>query len=186
VQLSRNFGEHNAVLAGLKHAAGQYVAVMDDDGQHRAIDVLRMFQFAKQRKLNVVYGRHRSRQHPRWRILGRWFNDRIATFLLRKPRDLYLSSFKVMSRFVVEEVRRRAGPFLYLDGLILRVTRNIGQIDVGHRPRQGGRSGYTLGKLVGLWLSMCFSSSVALMRLTMATGLQPYVVRYTRGIHAGY
>lgn len=186
VQLSRNFGEHNAVLAGLKHASGRYVAVMDDDGQHRPVDILRMYKFARQRRFDVVYGRHRARHHPGWRVLGSRFNDRVATLLLKKPRGLYLSSFKIMSRSVVEELRGNSGPFPYLDGLILRVTRNIGQIDVGHRPRRAGRSGYTLGKLVALWLNMCFSSSVALGRLTMATGLPPYVVSYIRGIHAGH
>ena len=167
MQLARNFGEHNAVLAGLRHARGEYVAVLDDDGQNRPRDVLKMLAHARQHKLDVVYGRYRERQHPWPRILGSWFHNRIANFVLGKPRDLYLSSFKVMSRFVVDEVVKFAGPFPYLDGLILRTTSRLGQIEVDHESRRGGRSGYTLPKLVGLWLNMFVGFSIIPLRLVL-------------------
>jgi undecaprenyl-phosphate 4-deoxy-4-formamido-L-arabinose transferase len=170
VQLARNFGEHNAVLAGLRYARGQYVAVLDDDGQNRPQDVLTMLVHARQHKLDVVYGRYRERQHPWPRILGSWFHNQIANFVLGKPRDLYLSSFKVMSRFVVDEVVKFAGPFPYLDGLILRTTNRLGQIEVDHEPRRAGRSGYTLLKLVGLWLNMFVGFSIIPLRLALVTG----------------
>jgi undecaprenyl-phosphate 4-deoxy-4-formamido-L-arabinose transferase len=116
VQLARNFGEHNAVLAGLRYACGQYVAVLDDDGQNRPQDVLKMLAHAQRHRLDVVYGRYRGRQHPWPRILGSWFHNKVANFVLGKPRDLYLSSFKVMSRFVVDEVVKFTGPFPYRGG----------------------------------------------------------------------
>jgi glycosyltransferase involved in cell wall biosynthesis len=171
VQLARNFGEHNAVLAGFKHTCGQYVAVLDDDGQNRAEDALRMFVYAKEHDVDVVYARYRNREHPTFRILGSWFNDKMATLLLKKPRDLYLSSFKVMRRFVVDEIVKYSGPFPYIDGLILRVTRRIGQIDVEHRQRQAGRSGYTLSKLIGLWLNMFVGFSIVPLRLSVVLGM---------------
>ena len=170
VQLARNFGEHNAVLAGLRYARGQYVAVLDDDGQNRPQDVLTMLVHARQHKLDVVYGRYRERQHPWPRILGSWFHNQIANFVLGKPRDLYLSSFKMMSRFVVDEVVKFAGPFPYLDGLILRTTNRLGQIEVDHEPRRAGRSGYTLLKLVGLWLNMFVGFSIIPLRLALVIG----------------
>ena len=171
LQLSRNFGEHHAVLAGLNYVRGRYVAVLDDDGQNRPQDVLKMLAHAQEHKLDVVYGRYRDRQHPWPRILGSWFNDKVANFVLGKPHDLYLSSFKVMSRFVVDEVARFNGPYPYLDGLILRATRSIGQIEVGHRPRQAGRSGYTLSKLVGLWLNMVVGFSIVPLRVSLVLGM---------------
>lgn len=171
LQLSRNFGEHHAVLAGLNYVGGQYVAVLDDDGQNRPQDVLRMLAHAQEHQLDVVYGRYRERQHPWPRVLGSWFNDRVANLVLGKPHDLYLSSFKIMSRFVVDEVARFSGPHPYLDGLILRITRKIGQIDVDHDPRQGGRSGYTLSKLVGLWLNMVVGFSIVPLRFSLVLGM---------------
>lgn len=170
IQLARNFGEHNAVMAGLKHASGDYIAVLDDDGQNRADDVLRMVSHARENDLDVVFGRYSNRKHPRLRILGSWFNDRVACLLLKKPRDLYLSSFKVMSRLVVDEVCRYSGPFPYLDGMILRATQYCGQIDVQHEARQAGRSGYTLAKLVGLWMNMSVGFSVLPLRFAAVLG----------------
>ena len=122
VHLARNFGEHNAVLAGLRHASGRYVAVLDDDGQNPPHEALRMFEHAWQHDLNVVYGRYLERKHAWLRRLGSWFNDKVANFVLNKPRGIYLSSFKVMSRLVVNEVVKYDGPFPYLDGLCLRTT----------------------------------------------------------------
>jgi glycosyltransferase involved in cell wall biosynthesis len=170
VHLARNFGEHTAVLAGLRQASGRYVAVLDDDGQNPPHEVLRMFEHAWQHDLDVVYGRYEQRKHPWPRRLGSWFNDKVANFVLDKPRGIYLSSFKVMSRLVVDEVVKYGGPFPYLDGLILRITRNIGEITVSHCPRRSGRSGYTLSKLVGLWLNMFLGFSVAPLRLALAVG----------------
>lgn len=171
LHLARNFGEHNAVLAGLAASVGNHVAVLDDDGQHRPEDVLVMLAWAKRRGLEVVYGRYRTRRHSVLRILGSKLHNRLANIVLKKPRQLYLSSFKLMSRFVVDEVVKYAGPYPYLDGLILRTTRNVGQIDVHHETRLAGQSGYTLPKLVGLWLNMFLGFSTLPLRLCGIVGL---------------
>lgn len=171
LQLARNFGEHNAVMAGLKYANGDYVAVLDDDGQNGPEDLLRMLNHARKAGLDVVYGRYVDRQHSLFRVLGSWFNDRMATLVLKKPRDLYLSSFKVMSRLVVDEVCRYSGPMPYIDGLILRTTQNVGQVDVQHHRRMAGRSGYTLSKLVGLWMNMFIGFSLLPVRVVSFMGV---------------
>src|SRR5262245_55295755 len=144
IHLARNFGEHNAVLAGLNYAAGKYIAVMDDDGQNPPEEVLRMLTVLKSKNYDALYGRYRVKHHGWFRNLGSVFADRIANLMLKKPRGLYLSSFKVMNRFVRREVIKYRGPFPYIDGLICRSTSNIGQIDVEHRPRGHGRSNYTI------------------------------------------
>src|SRR6516164_3596758 len=117
VNLSRNFGEHNAVLAGLSHARGQYVAVLDDDGQNPPNEILRMLEELKRNNYDVVYGRYIEKKHSWFRNAGSWFNDRIATLMLQKPKDLYLSSFKVMNRFVANQIIKYRGPYPYTDGL---------------------------------------------------------------------
>ena len=98
-------------------------------------------------------------------------NDRAATLLLGKPHDLYLSSFKCLSAFAVREVIKHTGPRPYIDGLILRATRNIGTFEVRHDPRREGRSSYTLGKLAGLWLDMAVGFSLLPLRVGLGLGL---------------
>jgi len=171
VHLSRNFGEHSAVLAGLSHARGRYIAVLDDDGQNPPEEVVRMVQELKRKNYDVVYGHYIDKQHSWFRNAGSRFNDRIATLMLHKPKDLYLSSFKVMNRFLVDEIIKYSGPFPYIDGLIYRATRKIGQIQVGHRANISGPSRYTFRKLVRLWLNMFLNFSIKPLRLSVYVGL---------------
>ena len=171
VQLSRNFGEHSAVLAGLSRARGKYMAVLDDDGQHPPEEVARMLAEIKQKNYDVVYGHYIEKQHSTFRNAGSRFNDRIATLMLGKPKDLYLSSFKVMNRFLVNEIIKYRGPYPYTDGLIYRTTRRIGQISVEHRANIIGPSRYTFRKLLGLWLNMFLNFSIKPLRLSVYVGL---------------
>jgi len=171
VHLSRNFGEHSAVLAGFTQARGRYIAVLDDDGQNPPEEVVRMLDELKRKNYDVVYGHYIEKKHSWFRNLGSRFNDRIATLMLHKPKDLYLSSFKVMNRFLVNEIIKYRGPYPYTDGLIYRVTRNIGQIPVEHRVSQSGRSRYTLRRLVRLWLNMFLNFSIKPLRVSVYVGL---------------
>lgn len=170
IQLARNFGEHNAVLCGLSHARGDYVAIMDDDAQNPPEEIPRMLELLKTQQLDVVYGRYQQRKHSWWRQLGSHFNDRMANWMLRKPPELYLSSFKVMQQFVVQEIVKYRGPFPYIDGLIFQTTSRLGQIDVQHDPRLAGQSGYTLRKLISLWLNMFLGFSILPLRLSILLG----------------
>jgi glycosyltransferase involved in cell wall biosynthesis len=171
VHLSRNFGEHNAVLAGFKQARGRYIAVLDDDGQNPPEEIIRMLDELKRKNYDVVYGHYIEKMHSRFRNIGSRFNDLIATLMLHKPKDLYLSSFKVMNRFVINEIIKYRGPYPYTDGLIYRVTRNIGQIPVEHRASASGPSRYTFRRLVRLWLNMFLNFSIKPLRLSIYVGL---------------
>ena len=171
LRLARNFGEHGAVMAGLCQAGGDYVVVMDDDFQNPPHEAARLVDAAVAGGFDVVYGAYREKCHDVLRNWGSAFNDLVATWLLGKPRHLYLSSFKCLSRFLVERIIAYAGPSPYVDGLILRVTDNIAQIEVEHCPRRAGRSGYTLWKLIRLWLTMFVNFSVAPLRLSAVLGL---------------
>ncbi|WP_141734166.1 glycosyltransferase family 2 protein [Oligoflexus tunisiensis] len=171
LQLSRNFSEHNAVLAGLNQSRGAYVAVLDDDGQNPPAEIIRMYEAIKTGNFDTVYGFYREKQHHWFRNLGSRFNDAVATVMLKKPKHLYLSSFKVMNRFTVDQVITYRGAFPYIDGLIFRTTQNIAQIPVEHRKRDQGASGYTLKKLVKLWLNMFLNFSISPLRLAAMIGL---------------
>ncbi len=171
VQLSRNFGEHAAVLAGMRRTRGRYVATLDDDGQNPPDQIPLLLDYARTHDLDVVYGRYREKQHSPVRNLGSWFTNAVATVVLKKPPDLYLSSFKLMSRFLADAVASYSGPYPYLDGLILQATQRVGQVAVEHRDRQGGRSGYNFRRLVRLWSNMFLGFSIAPLRLATLGGM---------------
>jgi glycosyltransferase involved in cell wall biosynthesis len=170
VNLSRNFGEHNAVMAGLSYVRGAYVITMDDDLQNPPDEVVRLWRNAKDNGFDVVYTHYADKQHSFWRNLGSRFTNWCADRMLDKPRGLYLSSFRCMSSFTVKAVLEHTGPFPYIDGLIMQITQNIGRLEVAHLPREKGQSNYTLRRLTRLFFSMFFNFSVMPLRAASIVG----------------
>src|SRR5882672_3822627 len=172
VSLSRNYGENNAVMAGVARARGNYVITMDDDLQNPPSEVKRLFEYARDGGYDAVYTYYEEKKHAAWRNLGSRFTNWCADQLIDKPKGLYLSSFRCISAFVRERVvSSYDGPYPYIDGLIFQVTQNVGRLQVGHLPRADGRSNYTLRRLVRLWLSMFLNFSVMPLRLATLFGL---------------
>ncbi len=182
VKLGRNFGEHNAVMAGLWHARGDYAVIMDDDFQNPPEEVGRLVDHAVSHRHDVVYTHSPVRHHHWLRNLGSRVNDRVANFMLDKPRHLYLSSFKCLSRFLVDQILKYRGPYPYIDGLALRCTGNIGTIEVRHDARREGRSNYTVRKLLRLWLNMFVNFSVMPLRVSTVVGLACSVLGLALGV----
>ena len=138
VNLTRNFGEHNAVMAGLGQARGAYVITMDDDLQNPPEEVVRLWQYALHGNFDAVYTYYSHKQHAVWRNLGSRFTNWCADVLIDKPKGMYLSSFRCVNALTVRSILAYGGPFPYIDGLIMQVTQNIGQLQVGHLPRKTG------------------------------------------------
>jgi len=171
VEHARNYGEHNAVMTGLRHARGGHVITMDDDLQNPPEEVARLFAHCRDGGWDVVYTRYARKQHALWRNLGSRFANKVADWLLDKPPGLYLSSFRCMNALVARNVARYTGPYPYVDGLILQVTQRIDSIEVRHLPRAEGRSNYTLRRLTRLWLNLATSFSLLPLRLAMLAGV---------------
>ena len=171
IEHARNFGEHNAVLTGWRHARGQHLVNLDDDGQNPPAEAKRLWEHAAATGLDVVFGHYEVEQHSAWRNAGSWFTNRMTDWALDKPPGFYLSSFRCVTAFVARQVTDYAGPHPYLDGLLLQVTQRIGSIDVVHRERASGESGYTLRRLLRLWLSAWINFSVLPLRVATLLGL---------------
>jgi glycosyltransferase involved in cell wall biosynthesis len=171
VDHARNFGEHNAVLTGYRHARGAYVVNLDDDGQNPPEEAVRLWQNARENGLDAVYGHYAHKEHAAWRNAGSWLTNRLTDWVLDKPQGFYLSSFRCVSSFVARAVAAHEGPFPYIDGLILQVTQSIGSLEVHHAERRAGQSGYTLRRLLRLWLSTFVNFSVVPLRLATLLGL---------------
>lgn len=175
VNLSRNFSEHNAVMAGLNHCTGDWAVIMDDDFQNPPSEVDKLVDELR-RGFDVVFSYYADKKHHWLRNLGSQFNNLVASVMLQKPTDLYLSSFKAVNRFTIDELIKYDGPYPYIDGLILRFTRNYSRVLVAHDPRQEGKSGYTLAKLIALWLNMFTNFSILPLRFASGAGFVSAVV----------
>jgi glycosyltransferase involved in cell wall biosynthesis len=171
IEHARNFGEHNAVLTGWRHARGAHIVNLDDDGQNPPAEAKRLWEQAKTTGLDVIFGHYRMKQHSVWRNVGSWFTNKMTDWALDKPQGFYLSSFRCVSAFVAAQVVTYAGPYPYIDGLILQVTQRIGSIEVRHEPRRAGQSTYTLRRLIRLWMAAWVNFSVLPLRVATVLGL---------------
>lgn len=170
ILLRMNAGQHNALMAGFQRARGRVIVTMDDDLQHSPDDIPLLLAELSQGR-DVAYARFKSRRHAGWKIAGSRLNDLVAGYLMNKPRGLYLSPFRAITAAIRDDILRYQGPYVYVDGLILSVTRNIGTVDVDHHERYAGESGYSLKKSISLWLKMATNFSIVPLRITSFVGL---------------
>jgi polyisoprenyl-phosphate glycosyltransferase len=167
--LTKNVGQHNATMAGLVYAKGEVVVITDDDLQHPPDAILSLVETIRAGN-DVCYTKYANRQHQLWKKIGSWINDGVATILLEKPPGLYLSSFKALHRRIVKEIVKYDGPYAYIDGLILDITRRITVVTIQHQSRYEGKGNYNLRRSVSLWLKMATSFSVFPLRLASVIG----------------
>lgn len=169
VSLRKNFGQHNATMAGLRFVRGSIVIIMDDDLQHPPGSILSLAKEIEN-GADVCYTKYRHRKHALWKKLGSNLNDKMATWLLKKPGGIYLSSFKALKKSVVDEIILYDGPHTYIDGLIIACTDSIASIEVDHRERWTGKGNYNIRRSLSLWLKMATGSSIVPLRFATIAG----------------
>ena len=170
LELARNFGQPAAQMAGFSRATGDIVFSLDDDGQAPVDAVYRLVDALLDGGHDVVYGAYPKKKHNVFRNVGSWVNHLMAVWLIGIPRGMYTTSFFAVRRFIVDEMLKYGGPFPYLSGLIFRSTRNVATVEVEHRARAAGTSGYTFGKLFRLWINGFTAFSVAPLRIASYVG----------------
>lgn len=171
INLRKNFGQDNALMAGLRHARGGYVVIMDDDLQHDPHYIPELYE-AIRGGHDVVYANYACKKVQKaWKNWGSWLNDKVAGLVLKKPHDIYLSPYKIITRGVVDEICRYDGAYPYVDGLIFRLTGNISQVFIQHQSSRRRGSGYTLLKSVQVWSSLMVNFSVLPLRVATVLGL---------------
>jgi len=181
IRLMRNFGQHNALMCGLRHARGDYIITMDDDGQHPPEEIPKLIEAIRQTGADVVYGVPKSRNHAAWRNLGSWLVTSFYKLVFRSR--VTTSAFRIMRREVVDAILAYDLNYTYIDGLLAWNTDRIAQIEVEHRPRQNGRSGYSLGKLLTLALNLFTNFSLLPLQAVSAVGFVVAVLGLVMGVY---
>ncbi len=182
ISFSRNFGQHAALMAGLRQAQGDYVVCLDDDGQTPADEVGKLLEKLEE-GFDAVYASYGHKQHSAFRNLGSKVNELMTRVMLEKPKNLYISSYFAVRRFVVEDMIRYENSYPYVIGLVLRATKNITNVEVQHREREEGTSGYTLKKLLGLWFNGFTAFSVKPLRIATTVGCFSAAAGFLYGLY---
>ena len=169
VDLAKNFGQHSAVMAGMNLARGDIIVCLDDDGQTPACEVGKLLEKLEE-GYDVVYARYEHKQHSPFRNFGTKMNGLMTERLLDKPKSLFISSYFAMKRFIADEMLQYKNAYPYLEGLVLRATNRICNVDVNHRMRMEGSSGYNFRKLLGMWINGFTAFSVKPLRVATYGG----------------
>lgn len=182
VNLARNFGQHAAIMAGLHYATGDLVAFLDDDGQTPANEIGKLLM-AIEAGADVAMASYDQKKHSAFRNWGSRVNEYMLRVMLKKPRNLSMTSFFVVRWFVAENMMLYTNSYPYLPGLLLRCTKNIVNVPVHHREREIGASGYTFKKLLGLWINGFTAFSVVPLRVATLIGTCSAVLGFLYGIY---
>ena len=182
INLAKNFGQHSALMAGFHQVKGDIIVCLDDDGQTPADEVGKLLE-GIEKGADVVYAKYAHKHHSGFRNWGSHVNELMTRVMLGKPKDLYVSSYFAARRFVVDEMIKYEYPYPYVIGLVLRTTKNIVNVEVNHRDRMEGTSGYTLGKLLNLWFNGFTAFSVKPLRIATVTGAGCAFLGFAYGIY---
>jgi len=181
IQLMRNYGQHNALMCGLKQARGRVVVTMDDDLQNPPEEIPKLLTCLEQGGFDLVYGTTAERRHAGWRNLGaavvwsfyrRVFNSAVTP-----------TTFRAMRRQLAQGVQFYDLNFTYLDGLLAWCTTRIGAVEVEHHQRAVGRSSYSLRKLLALALNLYTNFSLLPLQLVSALGFLTAVSGFGLGLY---
>ena len=181
LSLSRNFGQQSARMAALPYVTGDYVVFMDDDGQHKAVDAMRMLDKLKE-GYDIVYAYFRKKRKSSFRMLGSYINRKMTDWLMKTPKGVHTSSFFVTRRYVVDHLKDYTNPTPYTFGYFLQITRNVTDLEAEHHDRLSGQSGYSLKKLLRLWMDGFTGFSVVPLRLSSVLGVLLAVIGIITGI----
>ena len=182
LDMAKNFGQHAALMAGFRHATGDIIVCLDDDGQTPANEVDKLLAKIEE-GYDVVYAQYDEKKHSAFRNFGSWMNKKMTEVLLGKPKDLYISSYFAARRYVIDEMKRYKNAFPYVIGLVLRTTNRICNVSVHHREREIGTSGYSIGKLLALWINGFTAFSVKPLRIATFGGIMVAVLGFLYTIY---
>ena len=182
ISLKKNSGQDNAIMAGLSHAIGEYVVIMDDDLQHSPSDIKKLYEKCLG-GYDIVYALFPEKKQRFWKNAGSKFNEYVAELFLRKPKGLYLSPFKIMHRSLVNEIKAYKGPFPYIDGIILSLTSNITQTEMVHQKRFEGRGNYNLIRSASVFLKHVTGYSLYPLRFATILGIMAAGLSFLLGIY---
>ena len=182
VDHSRNYGQSAAKLTAIRYAAGDVIVFMDDDGQHSADGVFKLINKMQEGDYDVVYAYFPDKKHSGFRKFASNLHNKIGEAMNNKPKGIHRSSFSAWSRTVADAVKTYKSPFISIGSFLMQITTKYAEVEIEHKERLAGKSGYTLKKLFKMWFNIFFSFSMIPLRITTYLGVLFSVAGFIWGI----
>lgn len=152
ISLSKNYGQHAALMAGFHQVTGDYVICLDDDGQNSPEDMFKLIDKLLE-GYDLVSAKFVNEKRKFIRKIGTKISLGMSSYLIGKPKEIDLNSYFVFRRYIVEYIIQYNNPYPFVLGQILQVTRNMANVELPRPERESGASGYSLKKLISLWMN---------------------------------
>lgn len=165
INLAKNFGQHNAIMAGLHYAEGDYIIGMDDDLQTHPSQIPALLHKMEE-GYDVVFGIFRQRKFNWFKNLTSKISSFIMWHFVDRPKGLEASNYWMIRKYVRDEVIQYTSYNLYLSMLFFRTTGNVANVEIEHFSREEGTSNYTFRKGFKLFMSFI---NFTVIPLRMAT-----------------
>ncbi|MGZ3882975.1 MAG: glycosyltransferase family 2 protein [Bacteroidia bacterium] len=182
IQLSKNYGQHNAIMCGFSHAKGRLIVTMDDDLQHPPEEIEKLVQGYEATDADIVYGSYKNRQHDVMRNTG--------SFLFRRSAPLFEdvthdgSSFRLIRRELIEQlITNNQSNFFFIDEILQWYTSNVTSVPVEHHPRKAGVSGYSKLKLFRLYIDILINYTAVPLKFMTYVGITVSVLSFCLGMY---
>lgn len=182
INLSRNFGQHSALMAGYAHVTGEYIVGMDDDGEHNPQYLFELIDKLEE-GYDYVCADFENRKRSLIKTVGSKINNWMATNLLNKPENAIFSSYYIVRRFVVDEIVKCKNPFPYVGGMIVSITKKLASVPIKFHERKAGKSGYNIKKSLALWFNGFTSFSVKPLRIASFVGIIMSFIGFIYGFY---
>ncbi len=169
ISFSKNFGQHSALMAGFNYVKGDIIVCLDDDGQNPPSEMFRLIDKLEE-GYDLVSAKYKEKKHSLLRRLGTKVSFWMSNTLIGKPKNIDLNSYYVFKRYIVDEIIKYKNAYPFVHGLILRITRNMANVEIEHKEREHGKSGYSFIKLFSLWLNGFTAFSEKPLRIASLLG----------------
>jgi len=169
ISLMRNYGQHNAILAGIRAARGKVIVTMDDDLQHPPEEIPKLLAELS-RGFDVVYGTPATAPHSPLRNVASWITKLALQKAIGAETARRVSAFRAFRASLRRAFENYQSPFVSIDVILTWGTRRFSSVQVEHRPRPIGRSNYSLRSLVVHALTVATGFSTLPLRLASLMG----------------
>ena len=181
INLAKNMNRPGAVMAGLNNVSGDYVVIIDDDGQCPMDKFWELFKPIEEGH-DVSIAKYPKRKQSLFKNFGTFVNKKMTEFILKRPKDMEFTNFMLMKSYIVKEIIKYDNPYPYYTGLILRTTSDIVNVEMEQRERFAGDSTFTFFKMLGMWINGLTAFSIKPLRISSLIGSLCAVAGFIFGI----
>lgn len=182
INLAKNMNRPGALMAGMSKTTGDYIILMDDDGQcpmENLWDLIKPLEGGH----DVSIAKYPEYKQSKFKSFGTYVNRKMTEVVMDKPKEMSFTNFTAIKKYVVDEIIKYKNPYPYMTGLLLRTTSDIVNVEMNERERITGSTNFTFKKMLNLWINGFTAFSIKPLRISTIIGFITALIGFIYGIY---